>query len=284
MYIAEKDFKPQLKIPKDNDKYYNTSSNGGINPCRKGRPIIKKLDVLCNCVGYEVGRFNSETQEEKCLFFGSMNAKSFYAYALKWGLPTGQEPKVGACACWDGGKSKKGHVANVEEVDKKTGDCSLSSSGFEAYKFKLQKKCNKKNNYGMSSSYKFLAFIYNPHIIEVTKPVERNEDTNQLKILKNKLRIRIEPSLNGAVLDFAVKDGIYNDLETKEADGYIWHKIAENNWLAQVDGYVELLPKVEYKVGDIVTLKEPIQYYQIASITNDEVILMPKTTLDKIKK
>ena len=143
MYIADKNFKPQLKIPKKGDKYYNTTDNKGINPCRKGDPTVKKLNVLCNCVGYEVGRFNSETQESKCVFFGSMNAKSFYAYAQKWGLPTGQEPKIGACACWDGGKSKKGHVANVEEVDKKTGNCSLSSSGFEAYKFKLQKKCNK---------------------------------------------------------------------------------------------------------------------------------------------
>ena len=70
----------------------------------------------------------------------------------------------------------------------------------------------------------------------------------------------------------------------KEADGYIWHKIGDNNWLAQVDGYVELLPKVDFKVGDIVSLKEPIKQYKITNIENDEITLIPITNKDNLIK
>ena len=122
------------------------------------------------------------------------------------------------------------------------------------------------------------------YYIPVVEPVERNEDVNQLKILKEKLRIRTEPSLKAEILDFAKKDGIYNDLEIKEVDGYIWHKIADHNWLAQVDGYVELLPKVEFRVGDIVALKEPIQKYKITSIENNKVSIIPITDLNNLIK
>ena len=79
----------------------------------------------------------------------------------------------------------------------------------------------------------------------ITEPVERDETKNQLKILKSTLRVRQEPNLDGLVLDYATKDAIYDDLVVLEESGYKWHKIAENNYFAEVDGYIELLPKVE---------------------------------------
>ena len=160
-------FTPRLTKPEKGNKYYNTINNGGISPCIKGKPTDKDCDVLANCVGYEVGRFNEESGEEKILFFGSMNAKNFYSYAIKWKIPTGDTPKVGACICFDGGKSGKGHVANIEAVDE-NGNCTISSSGYNSYAFKIQKNCNKKNNYGMNSSYKLQGFVYNPHLEETT--------------------------------------------------------------------------------------------------------------------
>lgn len=117
----------------------------------------------------------------------------------------------------------------------------------------------------------------------ITKPVERNDQVNQLEVIKNKLRIRTEPSLKGDILGFA-ELGYYNDLETKEADGYTWHKVAENNWLADVDGYVKLLPKQDFKVGDIVTLKEPIAKYKITNIEDKEASIIPITDLDNLIK
>lgn len=117
----------------------------------------------------------------------------------------------------------------------------------------------------------------------MAKPVERNDQVNQLQVIKNKLRIRTEPNLKGDILGFA-ELGYYNDLETCEADGYTWHKVANNNWLADVDGYVKLLPKQEFKVGDIVTLKEPIKEYIITNIEDNEASIIPITDLDNLEK
>lgn len=79
----------------------------------------------------------------------------------------------------------------------------------------------------------------------ITEPVERDKTKNQLKILKSTLRVRQEPNLDSLVLGYATKDAIYDDLAVLEEGGYKWHKIAENNYVAEVEGYVELLPKVE---------------------------------------
>lgn len=283
MYIAEKDFKPMKKKPESGNPYWNRKPTG-YSPCIIGKPTCKGLDVLSNCVGWVVGRMNQETNMGKCIFYGNMNACSIYSNAKKNGLPTGTIPKIGATACWSGGSDKRGHVAQVEEVY--SDDYFLSSeSAYNSYTFKnVKRKKGKNNNWGMSDKYKFQGFVYNPNIIKVAEPVDRDEDTNQLKILKNKLRIRTEPSLNGTVLDFAVKDGIYNDLETREADGYVWHKIAEMNWLAEVDGYVELLPKVEFHIGDKVTVKEQPEYYIIDFIDGSNVNITMTTTIDNLNK
>ena len=283
MYIAEKNFKPRLKKPESGNPYYNRTPKGYSN-CILGSPLDKGCDVLANCQGYATGRFNEETSEGKMLFFGKMNACSMYAYGKEHGLPTSDVPVVGAIACWSGGKDKLGHVVPVEKVYSKTKFLG-SESQYKYFIFRTKtRKKGKDGNWGMSTSYKFLGFICNPHIIEVVEPVERNEDVNQLKILKNKLRIRTEPSLNGIVLDFAVKDGIYNDLETREADGYVWHKIAEMNWLAEVEGYVELLPKAEFHIGDKVTVKEQPPYYIIEFIDGDNVSITYTTKMDNLEK
>ena len=156
-------FTPLLKLPEKGNPYYNTKSAGGYSDCIVGSPTVKGLNVLCNCVGFEVGRFNEISNKGKKVYFGSMNAKSFYPWAVKHGLPTGKTPKLGACICFSGGKDGLGHVASVEELDDK-GNCTLVSSGYKSYEFKVQKNCNASNNYGMSKSYKFESFIYNPDL------------------------------------------------------------------------------------------------------------------------
>ena len=121
------------------------------------------------------------------------------------------------------------------------------------------------------------------YYVPVTEPVERNDQVNQLEVIKNKLRVRTEPSLQAEVLDFA-KLGYYNDLETMEADGYVWHKIADKNWLAEVDGYVELLPKIDFKVGDFVETIEPVYLYQITAIEGEKAILKPISDISNLRK
>lgn len=277
-------FTPRLKKPEVGNKYYNKKPNG-YNPCILGKPQDKGCNVLANCVGYVVGRFSEETNEGCCRWFGSMNAKSFYEVAKKIGLEVGQIPKAGAIMCWSGGKNGIGHVA-ISEIPNGLEETKTSESAYEGSTFytKTRKK-GKDGNWGMSSKYKFQCFIYNPHIVEIekTKPVERNDQVNQLQVIKDKLRIRTSPSLKSDILGFA-ELGYYNDLETCKANGYTWHKVADNNWLADVSGYVELLPKIDFKIGDIVKLKEPIEYYKITSIEDDKVSIIPITDLDNLIK
>lgn len=87
--------------------------------------------------------------------------------------------------------------------------------------------------------------------------VPRNEEVDQLQVKINNLRVRKEPSLSGDILGFVVKNDYYNDLETKEADNYIWHRIADGMWSAndKESKYMDLLPKEEskeIKLGDTV--------------------------------
>ena len=124
-------------------------------------------------------------------------------------------------------------------------------------------------------------YDYQP--IKKTKPVERNEGIDQLKVIKNKLRIRTTPSLKGDILGFA-ELGFYNDLESKQADGYTWHKVADNNWLADVKGYVELLPKVELNVGDKVTFKELPDYFIISDLKDSTANIAMTTDVKNLNK
>ena len=164
-------FVPRLTKPEAGNPYYNTKSNGGYNPCIVGNPTDKGCNVLANCVGYEVARFNEEINAGKCKYLGSMNAYNMYDWAKRHGLPVGQTPKLGACICFSGGSNGLGHLGNIEELDKKNGNCSTSSSGYKSYTFKVQKNCNKSNNYGMSLKYKLQGFIYNPEL-EDNDPIE----------------------------------------------------------------------------------------------------------------
>lgn len=277
-------FKPILEKPK-NDPFFITKESGGLNPCGKGSPVDKEADALANCIAFVVGAFNKHAGQTWCHWFGSMDAKSFYIVARDtYHFPVGTEPKLGAIACWSGGKNGQGHVAEVE-VDNKDGTWKLAMSGHNSYIFKTVNVKKGNGNWGMASSYKFQGFVYNPYIelAELTKPVERNNQVNQLMIIKNKLRVRTEPNLKGEILGFA-ELGYYNDLETTAKDGYIWHKIAENNWLADVDGYVELLPKIDFEMGDIVTLEQPIQYYQVVNVVGNTATIIPVTLIDNLKK
>lgn len=283
MYIAEKNFKPRLKKPESGNPYYNRTPKGYSN-CIKGDPLDKGCDVLANCEGYVTGRMNECTQEGKMLFLGKMEACNVYSYCQKHGLETGTIPRPGAIGCFRYKNSNKGgHVFHTEETYSDTYLLD-SESGYKSYIFKTKKrKKGKDGNWGMSKDYKFLGFVYNPHIIKLAEPVERNEKIDQLQVIKNKLRIRVKPSLKADILDFA-ELGIYNDLETEIADGYIWHKISDNNWIAEVKGYVELLPKVEFKVGDKVTFKELPDYFVITSLENTIANVTMTTSTNNLNK
>ena len=161
-------FIPLLKMPEKGDPYYNTKSVGGYSPCKVGKPTVEGLNVLANCVGYGVGRFNAESCEGKINFLTSMNAENLFPMSYKWNLKVGLIPKLGAMICWSGGKEAdpsdgKGHVAIVEEIYSES-DILVSESAYNGYKWRNRRINNSNGNWGANSKYKFQGFIYNPNI------------------------------------------------------------------------------------------------------------------------
>lgn len=81
---------------------------------------------------------------------------------------------------------------------------------------------------------------YNGHLLgvlhypyETVSPIPRNTSVNQIECTDETLRIRTKPSLSAEIVGHVSK-GYYNVLNTKEADGYKWYKIANDRWCADI--------------------------------------------------
>lgn len=223
-------------------RYYIRKAEGGWNPCILGNNSSgqrnKTYNVLPNCVGWAVGRFNELGNVGSCKYLGNSNANWFMNWAKQQGLQTGSTPKRGACMVWDNGSC--GHVAIVEGVNSAT-QVYVSESGWDSKSSYWNATLSKGNgnwtsgeNWLKNGGYKFLGFIYNPNIRDVI-PVTRNTKVDQVQILCKDLRVRKSPSLKGDVISFAPV-GYYNVKEQKEADGYLWFKIEDNQWIATKEG------------------------------------------------
>ena len=91
----------------------------------------------------------------------------------------------------------------------------------------------------------------------ITPNVERDEYRNQIEVKVDKLRVRISPSTNGEIIGYANK-GFYNYLETKDADGYVWYRISDSNWIAYNEEWETVYPakEKEYKQFEILDKKD----------------------------
>ena len=174
-------FTPRLSRPAYNNKYYISKRTGGYNPCIYGNNTSgqrdKYLNVLPNCVGWTVGRFNEVIGQKNCNYLGSTNACNMIVLAKKQGLFTGILPKVGAVIVWSGGDGY-GHVGNVEQVISDS-EIVISQSGWNykgannMWTSTHKKGANGSWIYGgdyawMSKKkkpYKFEGFIYNPAVM-----------------------------------------------------------------------------------------------------------------------
>lgn len=79
--------------------------------------------------------------------------------------------------------------------------------------------------------------------IVVSDPVEENKDVNQVYITcDNTMRCRTTAEINNDNCIGFYITGFYNVLEEKNTD-YHWCKVAENNWVAILDGYANYIPK-----------------------------------------
>lgn len=81
----------------------------------------------------------------------------------------------------------------------------------------------------------------------ITPTVKRDETKDQLQVNKMDLRVRKAPATNQTILGFAKEWGIYNYYEVKEQGGYMWYKIADNQWLANSEDWCTIMPKKDDK-------------------------------------
>lgn len=187
-------FKPRLTKPEAGNPYYNRLANGGYSGAILGSPTDKGCNVLANCVGYAAGRFNEIIGRGKFVYFQyPPNAEDFYDTAIAAGLEVGTKPQLGAIIVWSKGKTwtsadGAGHVAVVEEI-KSDGSIITSESGYGcASPFWTSHRYRESGNWGQSTAYRFLGFIYQPEQPErVVKLGDQGADVELLQERLTKL-------------------------------------------------------------------------------------------------
>lgn len=258
------DFTLRNTKPIETDKFvkcYIRSTDGGWSEAIKGSPTDKICTVLSNCVGYAQGRFCEiyneikKTTGNKYKYF-NCNANNFIKRARNNypELEIGDSPRPGSILVMDNGGA--GHVIIVEQVNT-DGSIYTSESSYGGQAFYNKTRYYDNGHWGMSSSYKQIGFIYNPAVTQtilpdVTPIVARNPEIDQIEVTSEVQHVRQTPTLNSVILGHT-SIGYYDCLESIEADGYIWYKIAEGQWVAKVGQRVVFLPKIVYyniKIND----------------------------------
>ena len=186
-------FKPRMTKPESGNPYYNKIENGGYSGAILGSPIDKGCNVLANCVGDAAGRFNEIIGQPKFVYFQyPPNAEDFYDTAVAAGLKVGTQPKLGAIICWARGKTwcsadGAGHVAVVEEI-KADGSIITSESGYGcASPFWTSHRYKESGNWGQSTAYRFLGFIYQPEDQTQQRCIKKGDKGADVELMQARL-------------------------------------------------------------------------------------------------
>lgn len=114
--------------------------------------------VLPNCTGFSFGAWLKSTNTTTCNL-PTGDAGNWYASSAMY-YERGKEPKLGAIACWGGGKNGQGHVAMVNEI-KEDGSIVICESGYYSkIRFMTETVRPPYNMSGLT----FQGFIYNPAV------------------------------------------------------------------------------------------------------------------------
>lgn len=142
--VASQDtFVPRLTAPTYDNSYYFSSKNI-FYASGYGMP---------NCTAYAYGRAYEILGTRPSL--PSYDARRWYE--LTTAYEKGQEPRVGSIAVW--WSSSSGHVAVVEKIE--NGIVTFSNSSWSGTMFYLTTgKADGSDNFGGSSNWDFLGFIY----------------------------------------------------------------------------------------------------------------------------
>lgn len=216
-----------------------------------------------NCTKYCHDRAQEICENIFLKLFKNISEKGF-PMADKWveysALPTGTELKPFSIACFSGVGGSI-HVAFIERVNS-DGTCLISDSRSDPDKtlrndrfWRLVDNVTLKVGKiptGISGVGELLGFQYLPVKDIRTK---RDAEKTQLEVSKTRLRCRSSYGLNAPIINEGcyVPVGIYDVLETKEADGYTWCLVDvdplkdEQYWVAHDPSWAKL-----YKVEPIV--------------------------------
>lgn len=161
---ASASFLPRLEAPNqevDSFLYWTPSTAGGASRFT----TVQNGSVLPSCTAYAWGRFYEIIGEEPKL--STKLAKDWWSY--KDGYQRGQEPRVGAIACW--ASDSNGYVAVVEQV-KDDGSIITSESDWNTSDstdiWRLRDRVKGDGNWGLDSGT-FQGFIYCPFTTGVAK-------------------------------------------------------------------------------------------------------------------
>ena len=118
----KKEYIPRFSKPKSSNDYFYSNEN----------PFFESGYGMPNCTCYAWGRAYEITNREPKLAL--CDAKDWYQYNKENDFyDYGQEPKVGAVACWEYEWGGDGHVAVVEEVEGDIVKYSNSAWGSEEF-------------------------------------------------------------------------------------------------------------------------------------------------------
>lgn len=219
--ICLKDFKPRTTAPATNNKYY-------INIRKKGYNRAKVIDVksgscLPNCVAAVHGRWLEtalNTDYKTCDKLCTGNAHSYWSF--NDGYKRGQKARVGAIACWTGGKY--GHVGYVEKVNADGSIyCSMSDDTNKVrWYYRTIKKVNGTYNY---NNFGFQGFIYNPYVLTKKGFAKINPSGAGL-------RVRQSYTTQSKIVGHVEVGKSYAVYETKKNQGYTWYRIGTSEWIA----------------------------------------------------
>ena len=227
----------------------------------------------------------------------SANGKSIPIYALDDGevLYEGYDNSTGAIICYirfpklDDHVGLYYHLANtvINKGDKVTKDTKIGMMGSTGYStgnhlhFDWFKYSDYNKGFYDREYEDFNEYIFPENRIKVTAPVERNENIPQIRVIVDNLRVRTGHSINNSsVLGFVQNKGIYNDLEVCKENDYTWHRIADNQWIADNGEWLEILPITDYKKLYEKSLEEIEQLKNINNNLSSDILKLK----DKLKQ
>lgn len=210
-------YSPRLEAPSSSDLNYIKTTHGGYNYCIN----IDNGSVLPNCVGYAWGRWREILGKYHKLSRG--NAENWYPNTSD-GYERGQDPKLGAVACWED-PNGAGHVAIVEVIND-DGTIITSNSAYGGQRFYL---LTFDENMRISG-YNFQGFIYLPIEFDnsIVTPESKNGYLNIYQMQNNARYIYRYLSRKGWSLN-AIAGMLGNMQVESTINPGIWQSLDEGN-------------------------------------------------------